>query len=165
MGADAAQRLAEKFSVSPDRARAALLLAQDDILEAARLLEGESPEKAGQVAAWSTAAQAAPAVRPAPAQPRPSGWELVWHVVKGVLLHPMANRLEVDYPGGGGLDIPVLAALALLCVAFWLSVGLVFFGWVLGCRYALRGPEVEFPQVNRVLEKVCALTRRGRKGP
>lgn len=160
---EAAQRLADKFGVSVDRAHAALLLAQGDILDAALLLERESPTQTQRVSSWSTANGGEVPARPAPA-PGSQGWERVWSIVKGIFLHPTANCLEVGYPGGGGLNVPILVLGLLLLVAFWITTLLLGLGWVLGCRFTLRGPEVDIPQANRVLDQAHSLMQKWRKG-
>lgn len=159
---EAAKRLAEKFGVSLDRAHAALLLAGGDLLDAAQLLEREGPEGEPHVAAYSTAAQPQPPVRAASA-PGPTAWERVWTVVKGIFLHPIANRLEVEYPGGGRLNVPALIVCLGLLVAFWITVGALGLGWVLGCKYTLRGPEVDISQANWALDKAYGLMQKCRK--
>lgn len=159
---ESARRLAEKFGVSQDRAHAALLLAQGDILDAALLLERESPDRSEQVASWSTATGGEIPAAPVSA-PRARGWDLAWEIVKGVVLHPTANRLEVRYPGGGGLGVPILILALMLLVSFWITALLLGLGWVLGCRFTLRGPEVEIPQANRALERACDLMQTWRK--
>ena len=159
---DAAKRLAEKFGVSQDRAHAALLLSQGDILDAALLLERESPKQAKQVASWSTATGGEIPADPTPA-PQGWGWDRVRELLLGILLHPTANRLRVDYPGGGGLDVPVVVLAALLLVAFWITVPLLALGWFLGCRFTLRGPEVDIPQANWALDRAHALMGKWRK--
>lgn len=159
---EAAKRLADKFGISLDRAHAALLLSGGDLLDAAQLLEREGPEPETQVAAYSTAAQPQPPLRTASAA-KPSVWERVWTVVKGIFLHPVANRLEVDYPGGGRLRVPAFIVCLGLLVAFWITAVALFVGWFMGCRYTLRGPEVDIPQANWALDKAHSLMQKWRK--
>lgn len=156
-------RLADKFGVSLDRAHAALLLAGGDILDAAQLLEREGPEGEPHVATYSTAVRAERSpIQTAPASQRWS-WDRVWTVIKGIFLHPVANRLEVGYPGGGRLNVPALILCLGLLVAFWITAGALFVGWFLGCRYTLRGPEVDIPQANWALDKAYGLMQKCRK--
>ncbi len=159
---DAAKRLADKFNVSIDRANAALLLAGGDILDAAQLLEREGPDREPQVATYSTATRSQPPVRAA-AAPGPNAWERVWTIVKGIFLHPVANRLEVEYSGGGRLNVPALIVCLGLLVAFWITAGALFVGWLLGCKYTLRGPEVDIPQANWALDKAYGLMEKCRR--
>lgn len=159
---EAAQRLAEKFGVSQDRAHAALLLAQGDILDAALLLEREDPTATQQVSSWSTATGGEVPSHPVSVH-QSWGWDRVWEIIRGIFAHPTANRLEVCYPGGGGLNVPILALALMLLVAFWITVPLLALGWALGCRFALRGPEVDIPQANRVLDQAHELMQKWRK--
>lgn len=159
---EAAKRLAEKFGVSQDRAHAALLLSQGDILDAALLLERESPEQVQQVSSWSTATGGEIPARPVPAASS-WGWDRVWAIIRGIFTHPTANRLEVVYPGGGGLNVPILALALMLLVAFWITVPLLALGWFLGCRFTLRGPEVDIPQANWALDRAHELMGKWRK--
>ena len=159
---EAAKRLAEKFGVSIDRANAALLLAGGDILDAAQLLEREGPDQEPQVATYSTAAQSQSPVRAAPS-PRSWSWERVWTVIKGIFIHPMANRLEVEYPGGGRLNVPAFILCLGLLVAFWITAVALVVGWLLGCKYTLCGPEVDIPQANWVLDKAYGLMQKCRR--
>lgn len=157
MDEELAKRLADTYQISLDRARAALILTQGDVLEAARLLEREDPSRERRVGSYSTAAQDAPARDPIVPAVAPGRviWDNILRAVKGMFSRPTANHLEVRYPGGGVVDIPLLVAVALVCFAFWITVPLAALGWLVGCRFALRGPDVDLPWVNRFLEAVC----------
>lgn len=159
----AVERLADKYNIPADRARAALTLACEDILDAAQLLERESPELERQVAFYTTQPRPQARLQAAPA-PGPNVWERFWTVLRGLFLHPVANRLEVTYPAGGRVDIPAVIALLLLFVTSGAVVILLVLGWVWGYRFALRGPEVDLPGVNRVLDAACDQMARWRKG-
>ncbi len=156
MAEEYARRLSEKFHVSMDAAQAALDAAQGDLLDAAEVLERDIPPQTQQVGFFSTAVPPAqeaspPAVRPA-SQPG-QVWEKVWQMIRGIFQRPAANCLEVSYPSGA-MAIPVLIVVLLLCVAP-ITFGLVVLGWTTGCRFALRGPDMVFPQVNQALDFVC----------
>lgn len=158
MDEELAKRLADTYQISLDRAQAALILTQGDLLEAARLLEREDPSRERKVGSYSTAVQPDPARAAAPvAAPVPGRavWDSILRLVKGMFTRPTANHLEVRYPGGGVVDIPLVVALALVCFAFWITALLVVLGWLVGCRFALKGPDVDLPWVNRFLEAVC----------
>ncbi len=158
----AVKRLADKYNIPADRARAALTLAREDILDAAQLLERESPELERHVAFYTTEPRPQAPLQETCA-PGPSAWERFWTVLRGLFLHPVANRLEVTYPNGGGVHIPAVIALLLFFVTSGAIVILLVLGWVWGCRFALRGPEVELPAVNRVLDAACDQMARWRK--
>lgn len=152
------KRLADTYQISLDRAQAALILTQGDVLEAARLLEREDPSRERKVGSYSTAAPSDPTRAVAPgAAPAPGKavWDNILRLVKGMFIRPTANHLEVRYPGGGVVDIPLVIALALVCFAFWTTAFLTALGWLVGCRFTLRGPDVDLPWANRFLEAVC----------
>ncbi len=159
---EAAKRLADKFGISLDRANAALLLAGGDLLDAAQLLEREGSGQEPQVASYSTATRPQPPLRAASA-PKGWSWERVWTVIKGIFLHPVANHLAVEYPGGGRLNVPAFIVCLGLLVAFWITAVALLLGWALGCRYTLRGPEVDIPQANWALDKAHSLMQKWRK--
>ncbi len=157
MGEEYAQRLSEKFHVSMDAAQAALDAANGDLLDAAEALEGQQGSETRQVGFYSTAAppsQEAPAPTSRPAPQPEQVWDMILRTLRGILQRPTANCLEVSYPGGT-LAIPAIIFILLFCVAFWVTVGLVALAWATGCRFALRGPDIEFPQANRALDFVC----------
>ncbi len=157
MAEEYAQRLSEKFHVSMDAAQAALDAANGDLLDAAETLEREKSPGARQVGFYSTAAsqpsQEAPAPTSRPAPQPGQVWDVIRQVVRGLFQRPAANCLEVSYPGGA-LEIPALIVILILCVAP-ITFGLVVLGWATGCRFALRGPDIEFPQANWALDFVC----------
>ncbi len=156
MAEEYAKRLSEKFHVSMEAAQAALDAAGGDLLDAAERLEGKKRADARQVGFYSTAVPPVqepplPAVRP----PVTSGqvWDVIRQVVRGLFQRPMVNCLEVAYPGGA-MQIPALIVILILCVAP-ITFGLVVLGWATGCRFALRGPDIAFPQANAALDFVC----------
>lgn len=157
MAEEFAQRLSDKFHVSLETAQAALDAAGGDLLDAAEALEGENPPETRQVGFYSTAAPPPqepplPVGKPAPAPGQ--AWDKIWQTARGIFQRPAANCLEVAYPGGA-FQIPALILILLLCVAFWISLGLLALAWVTGCRFALRGPDIAFPQANQALDFVC----------
>ncbi len=157
MAEEYAKRLSEKFHVTMDAAQAALDAANGDLLDAAEVLEQDIPSQTRQVGFYSTAVP--PAQEPSPPAARPAAeprevWDVIRRTVQGIFQRPAANCLEVSYPGGA-LDIPAIIFILLFCVAFWVTVGLVALAWVTGCRFALRGPDIAFPQANKALDFVC----------
>ncbi len=156
MAEEYAKRLSEKFHVTMDAAQAALDTAKGDLLDAAELLEREKAPEARQVGFYSTAVppvQEAPLPAVRPAATSGQVWDVIWRTVRGIFQRPAANCLEVSYTGGA-LEIPALIVILILCVAP-ITFGLVVLGWVAGCRFALRGPDIAFPQANRALDFVC----------
>ncbi len=157
MAEEYAQRLSEKFHVSMAAAQAALDAAGGDLLDAAEALEGKSPPEQRQVGFYSTATPPAQESTQAPSRAAPPPgqvWDVIRRTVQGIFQRPAANCLEVAYPGGA-LQIPAIIFILLLCVAFWITVGLVALAWVTGCRFALRGPDISFPQANQALDFIC----------
>ena len=67
----------------------------------------------------------------------------------------MDNRLEAYHrPSGRELQIPVLVALVLLVLAFWLVPVLLIAGYFLGWRYRLAGPDLGREDVNQVMDNI-----------
>lgn len=156
MAEEYARRLSEKFHVSMDAAQAALDAAEGDLLDAAEVLEREKAPDARQVGFYSTAAPQPQEQAPRSARSAPEAgqvWDVIRQVVRGLFQRPTANCLEVSYPGGS-MEIPALIVILILCVAP-ITFGLVVLGWATGCRFALRGPDIAFPQANRALDFVC----------
>lgn len=143
-------RLCGQLGVSRASAQAALEQADGDLLDAALALEqGREPElrRAGR---YSTAQPPAPAPTPAPqAAERFSGQ--LWQFFRGLVTHPLANALEVSTRERTVTTIPAAILLALLLVAFWITLGLLAVGVLAGCRFTLLGPDWAIGEWNAIL--------------
>lgn len=143
-------RLCSQLGVGREAAQAALEQSDGDLLDAALLLErGREPElrRAGR---YSTAQP--------PAQTQPSATEpgerfsaQLWQFFRGLVTHPLANALEVGTRERVVTTVPAVILLALLLVAFWITLGLLAVGVLAGCRFTLVGPEWAIPDWNAIL--------------
>lgn len=144
-------RLCGQLGVSRASAQAALEQADGDLLDAALALEqGREPElrRAGRYStAQSPAAQNAPPA--AEAGERFSAQ--LWQFFRGLVTHPLANALEVSTRERTVTTIPAAILLALLLVAFWITLGLLAVGVLAGCRFTLLGPDWAIGEWNAIL--------------
>lgn len=158
-------RLCAKLGVSRQAAQAALEQSSGDLLDAALLLEqGRDPElrRAGR---YSTA-QPAQSQTPAP-EPKEQFSAQLWQFFRGLLTHPLANALEVRTQERVVTTVPAAILLALLLVAFWITVGMLALGVLVGCRFTLVGPDWDIPAWNAILADLRGWlgTKLFRKGP
>lgn len=156
MSEQAAQRLSERYRVPLDRARAALILADGDLLNAAELLEREDPAGPRQVGYYSTAQGGSFLPVPAAPEPRERLSRQLLQLFKGLFAHPLANALEVRTRDRVLTIVPAGVLAALLLVAFWITLGLLALGVLAGCRFTLIGPQWAIPEWNAVLEDLRA---------
>lgn len=143
-------RLCGQLGVSRASAQAALEQSEGDLLNAALLLEqGREPELR-RVGRYSTAQPPAPAPTPAPQTAERFSGQL-WQFFRGLVTHPLANALEVSTRERTVTTIPAAILLALLLVAFWITLGLLAVGVLAGCRFTLLGPDWAIGEWNAIL--------------
>lgn len=144
------ERLCGQLGVGREAAQAALEQSGDDLLDAALLLEqGRDPELR-RVGRYSTAQP--PVQSPAPATEAGERFSAqLWQFLRGLVTHPLANALEVGARERVLTTVPAVILLALLLVAFWITLGLLALGVLVGCRFTLVGPEWAIPDWNRPL--------------
>lgn len=165
------QRLREKSGASQEACREALLRSEGDPLDAILYLErtGRS-NTASQGGCFTTepGAKATKAARKALVESvgAQSGREEKddWRdwaregasTLRSLLCRATANQFEVWRKDKLMTSIPVLILVLLFLVAFWISVSLLFFGMIIGCRYRFVGPDLGRDEVNGVMNNVSA---------
>ncbi len=169
------ERLRSLADVSYADAKAALEAADGELLNALIWLEQEGKIPAAGVSGYSTRTQegaggpsaasgrvdgASAAARSAEQEEarrreyeqRKEQARTAWRTIRHWLVD---NRLEAYHrPSGRELQIPVLVALVLLVLAFWLVPVLLIAGYFLGWRYRLAGPDLGREDVNQVMDNI-----------
>lgn len=143
------ERLAERMKVSAEEAAKALDEAGGDLLDAALLLERGRAAGERVVHTHSTAAAAAaqmPAAVPGGAAKEEVSAEakvkeILTAVLTGLFTHPILNGVELEYHGKRLAVIPAGVLLALLLVRYWIVLGLVAVGLLVGWRFTWSGPQ------------------------
>lgn len=147
------EKLRAHADVGYEEARAALEETEWDLLDAVVLLERQGKTRPGG-ASYTT--------REKPREEeRPCGRRRDCHHhadrffawLGDLFTKGSRNMLEVSRGGSVVMTIPVLVFVLLLVLAFWIVIPLLIIGLFCGCRFALRGPEVEREEVNRVIGK------------
>ena len=72
------------------------------------------------------------------------------------------NNFEVLKEDRRVLMLPVTALVLLILFVFWLIVPLIIIGLFFGYRYQFRGPDLEKPEVNRMMDSVADATVRAK---
>ena len=147
--------LREKANVTYEEAKTALEAADWDLLDAIVLLEREG--KTGKASsAYSTQTPPEPSVEDE--RPKRSEFRDNMKRLGGWILHliEIGNRNSFIAAKGKKeiLQLPVTAAVALLCVSWPITVTLLIVGLFSGCRYSFRGPHLGTETVNNVMNKV-----------
>lgn len=143
------ERLAERMKVSAEEAAKALDEAGGDLLDAALLLErGRNPGERVVHTHSTSAASAAqlPAAAPGGAAKEEVSTEakvkeILTAVLTGLFTHPILNGVELEYHGKRLAVIPAGVLLALLLVRYWIVLGLVAVGLLVGWRFTWSGPQ------------------------
>lgn len=142
------ERLAERMKVTQEEAARALDEAGGDLLDAALLLERGRSAGERVVHTHSTAAAAAqlPAAMPGEtAREEPTTEakvkEIITAVVTGLFTHPILNGVELEYKGKRLAVIPAGVLLALVLVRYWIALGLVAVGLLVGWKFTWSGPQ------------------------
>lgn len=143
------ERLAERMKVSAEEAAKALDEAGGDLLDAALLLERGRAAGERVVHTHSTAAAAAaqmPAAVPGGAAKEEVSAEakvkeILTAILAGLFTHPILNGVELEYHGKRLAVIPAGVLLALLLVRYWIVLGLVAVGLLVGWRFTWSGPQ------------------------
>lgn len=147
--------LREKANVSYEEAKNALEASNWDLLDAIVLLEREG--KTGKASSgYSTKAQSEPPMDEE--KPRRSEFRDNMRRLGGWIAHLIEignrNSFIVTKEKKEVLQLPVTAAVALLCVSWPITVILLIVGLFSGCRYSFRGPHLGTETVNNVMNKV-----------
>lgn len=144
------ERLAERMKVSAEEAAKALDEAGGDLLDAALLLERGRAAGERVVHTHSTAAAAAaqlPAAAPGGATAKEETSteakvkEILTAVLTGLFTHPILNGVELEYHGKRLAVIPAGVLVALLLVRYWIVLGLVAVGLLVGWKFTWSGPQ------------------------
>lgn len=158
------ERLREKANVSYEEAKAVLEEANGSLLDALILLErrGKIGPGGGQSASYSTrpgaGSQTSQAFYPGPAEEpeeegeRSSG---LWHFIQGLLRRGLENSLEVWRREELLVSIPLLIAILLVVVAFWICLPLVLIGLLAGCQLRLAGPDLDQGQAGEAVNRAA----------
>ena len=146
--------LREKANVSYEEAKNALEASDWDLLDAIVLLEREG--KTGKASsAYSTQTPPEPE---AEERPKRSEFKDNMRRLGGWIAHLIEignrNSFIVAKEKKEILQLPVTAAVALLCVSWPITVILLVVGLFTGCRYSFRGPHLGTETVNNVMNKV-----------
>lgn len=142
------EKLRAHADVGYEEARAALEETDWDLLDAVVLLERQGKTRPGG-AAYTTKETA----REAENSPKRGRADRFFTWLGDLFTKGGRNMLEVSRGGSVVLTIPVLVFVLLLLLAFWVVIPLLIVGLFCGCRFALRGPELEREEVNRVIGK------------
>lgn len=142
------QRLAERMKVTQEEAARALDEADGDLLDAALLLERGRVAGERVVHTHSTAAAAAQAPTAVPGgtakeeiSTEAKVKEILAAVLTGVFTHPILNGVELEYQGKRLAVIPAAILLALFLVRYWIVLGLVAVGLLVGWKFTWSGPQ------------------------
>lgn len=163
------ERLKEKTGVSYEDAKAALEASAWDLLDAVIHLEkdGKIEKKSGTYA--TEYAEAVPGADYTRARTSPekslsggkketkSKVKSFFKKVKDVLLN---NKIIVrNNDGNEVINLPVIFALILLIICFWLVIVAVLISLVAGCHYSFEGPELGKDSVNQAADSVGNLVK------
>ena len=145
--------LREKANVSYEEAKNALEAADWDLLDAIVLLEREGKTNA-KSANFSTQSESEPEKE----QPKRSEFRDNMKRLGGWLAHLIEignrNSFVVTKNKKDLLQLPVTAAILVLCISWPLTLILLIVGLFAGCRYSFRGPQLGTDTVNKVMDKV-----------
>ncbi len=150
------QVLQEMTKVDTEQAETALFDSDWDVLGALMELQESGLIEDSGVGRFSTATAPQPiskAVSAPAAEPLPDGlipklrW--FWHFL-------VNNRLEAykKYDPVRQIQCPLGALLALTAIAWYVVLGILFFGVCFGWRYRLAGPQVGSRRVNRIITAI-----------
>ena len=163
------ERLREKADISYEEAKAALERSNGDLLDALIDLERRGKTKnPGGGGTYSTLPGAN--VPPGPAAQRPgpeeersgeSGWNGLWSSIRelfGALFHALDpsthNRFEVWRQGKMMTSMPLLILIIAVICVFYITVPLLVFGLLFGCRYQFSGPDLGRKDLNDAMNTV-----------
>lgn len=142
------EKLRGYADVGYEEARAALEETDWDLLDAVVLLERQGKTRPGG-ADYTTKEAPREAEKP----PKSGRADRFFTWVGDLFTKGSRNMLEVSRRGSVVLTVPVIVFVLLLVLAFWVVIPLLIVGLFCGCRFALRGPELEREDVNRVIGK------------
>ena len=157
------ERLRERANVSYTQARDALEHSGGDLLEALIWLEEQGtvqPPEGGGFYTTSPQSQTKQVLHQAvhadgaEQEERPLDTDHLLGFLRDLLRRGMENELVVWRKDRVVTALPVLAAIALVIFAPWISIPLLIAGFVFGCRYRFAGPDLEREAVTRVTDVV-----------
>lgn len=160
-------RLQEVAGVTEAQAREALNASDGDLLEGLLWLEKMGIISSSGVGSYSTAGnpQAEPAAEPltADATPEEKG-RSIGGKIKWVWRWLVNNRLEAykKYDPSRQIQCPIGALIGLVCIAWYVVVGILIVGICLGWRYRLAGPQLGKKQINSVVDWIDDLAEKAR---
>ena len=151
-----AEKLREKADVTLEEAKAALEAADGDLLDALIWLERQGKTIPRPGGAYSTRDGQRSAAPPEAGRTRPEEdpGKSFGDKVRELFQKSLDNAVQVERNGQVMTTVPVLAAAALLLLAFWVVLPLMVVGLFFGFRYHFSGPDLGRENVNRVMDKV-----------
>lgn len=166
------EKLHEKSGASYEACRDALERAGGDLLEALIYLERtgrsktaasggffttEPDRKTTEAAKLVLTPEGAKTGRKGREKDAPDwrGWlRELWDAMVNLLRHAVANQFEIWRKGTIMSSMPVIILVALVIVAFWITVPLLIVGLFLGCRYRFSGPDLDKDKINDMMGNV-----------
>lgn len=143
------EKLRKSANVTFEEARDALEKANWDLLDAMIELERQGKIKPGARYDTGSEEQETRTVY----INKESGWDRFWKSFKDVCRKLCKNDLQATQGGTQILRLPIIVAILLLCVSFYVLLPLMlvslFFGW----RYSFCGPDFTNSKVNEAMGK------------
>lgn len=156
------EKLCEKANVTMEEARDALECSDWDLLDAMILLEksGKTLNHAARASSGQGRAdETDPADRKGTETEKESVRVRLSRFFKGLFTKGMENHFVVRRAGKTVFDIPVLVAVILGIVMFWLVAILLVVGAVMGCEYSFRGNDLGKESINDGMKKASGVVQ------
>ena len=148
--------LREKANVTYEEAKAALELADWDLLDAMLLLEKEGKVADGTTASYST--------RPEEKEPEKksrhennitSAFRWLMNTLRKLVRIGNSNHFVVTHKEKEHLSLPVTVLAILLICFFWTTVAVLAIGLFCGLRYNFKGPNLGKDSINDAMNKAA----------
>jgi len=147
--------LREKANVSYEEAKAALELADWDLLEAMLLLEKEG-KVSGGTASYSTK-QEKPKEEKKPRRENniSSAFRWIFNAFRKLVRIGNTNYFVVTHREKEHVSLPVTVVVILLICFFWATAAVLAVGLFCGLRYTFRGPDLGKESINDAMNKAA----------